>query len=292
MDSDFSKMTVAVVGLGLMGGSFARRLKEIGATVVGVNRTESVAREALRLGIVDSIDIKRLGEAELIIFCTPAEATLAFVKEHRTDFRPGAVMTDIAGVKGSLADDIRRILPEGTDLVSSHPMCGNEGEGLARSSADIFHGANYVLLPDRANRPENVELVRRLAVALGCSHVPSVTPQEHDRRIAYTSDLTHVLAAALVNSPSMKEDTKYFIGGSFRDETRVADINDRLWTELFLANRENLLDEIDRFMESVSEIRRAIDSSDEKALQDLLKEAGRRRRGLTEHGNGPRGAGK
>ena len=235
---DFSKITVAVIGLGLMGGSFAMRLKELGAAVIGINRTLSMAEAALRQGIVDSIDISDLKHADIVIFCTPAKATLAFVKDHLPDFRSNAIMTDIAGVKGNLADDIRQILPLGMDFISSHPMCGHEGEGLSRADPDIFRGANYILLPDKTNRPESVELLRNMALALGCRHVPSITPEEHDRHIAYTSDLTHVLAAALINSPSLKEDTKYFTGGSFRDETRVADINSPLWTDLFLANRE------------------------------------------------------
>lgn len=246
---DFSKITVAVIGLGLMGGSFAMRLKELGAAVIGINRTLSTAEAALRQGIVDSIDISDLKHADIVIFCTPAKATLAFVKDHLPDFRSDAIMTDIAGVKGNLADDIRQILPPGIDFISSHPMCGHEGEGLSRADPDIFRGANYILLPDKTNRPESVELLRNMALALGCRHVPSITPEEHDRHIAYTSDLTHVLAAALINSPSLKEDTKYFTGGSFRDETRVADINSPLWTDLFLANRENLLLEIDRVLQ-------------------------------------------
>ena len=235
---DFSKITAAVIGLGLMGGSFVMRLKELGAAVIGINRTLSTAETALRQGIVDSIDISDLKHADIVIFCTPAKATLAFVKDHLPDFRSDAIMTDIAGVKGNLADDIRQILPPGMDFISSHPMCGHESQGLSRADPDIFRGANYILLPDKTNRPKNVDLIRNMALALGCRHVPSITPEEHDRHIAYTSDLTHVLAAALINSPSLKEDTKYFTGGSFRDETRVADINSSLWTDLFLANRE------------------------------------------------------
>ena len=278
---DFSKITVAVIGLGLMGGSFAMRLKELGAAVIGINRTLSMAEAALRQGIVDSIDISDLKHADIVIFCTPAKATLAFVKDHLPDFRSNAIMTDIAGVKVNLADDIRQILPLGMDFISSHPMCGHEGEGLSRADPDIFRGANYILLPDKTNRPESVELLRNMALALGCRHVPSITPEEHDRHIAYTSDLTHVLAAALINSPSLKEDTKYFTGGSFRDETRVADINSPLWTDLFLANRENLLLEIDRFTESLSQIKTALDRSDKNPLHELLEKAGKRKRNLT-----------
>lgn len=181
---DFSKITAAVIGLGLMGGSFAMRLKELGAAVIGINRTLSTAEAALRQGIVDSIDISDLKHADIVIFCTPAKATLAFVKDHLPDFRSDAIMTDIAGVKGNLANDIRQILPPGIDFISSHPMCGHEGEGLSRADPDIFREANYILLPDKTNRPESVELLRNMALAFGCRHVPSITPEEHDRHIA------------------------------------------------------------------------------------------------------------
>lgn len=121
---DFSKITAAVIGLGLMGGSFAMRLKELGAAVIGINRTLSTAEAALRQGIVDSIDISDLKHADIVIFCTPAKATLAFVKNHLPDFRSDAIMTDIAGVKGNLADDIRQILPPGMDFI--HPtLCAD-----------------------------------------------------------------------------------------------------------------------------------------------------------------------
>ena len=135
---DFSKTTVAVIGMGLMGGSFAMRLKELGASVIGINRTLSVAEVALRQGIVDFIAISDLKHADIVIFCTPAEATLAFVKDHLAEFRSDAIMTDIAGVKGTLIDDIRQMLPPGMDFISSHPMCGHEGEGLSRGGSGHF----------------------------------------------------------------------------------------------------------------------------------------------------------
>lgn len=285
MNSDFRKIPIAVIGLGLMGGSFAKRLKELGHPVIGLNRTESVAKEALAMGIVDSIDPKDLKKAEIVIFCTPERGTLSFIKEHLPLIHEKAVLTDIAGVKNGFAGEIKALLPEGMDFVSGHPMCGREGAGLAQADGSIFDGANYVLIPEPWNRKEHLELVKRMAEELGCAHVPVVTAEEHDRAIAYTSDLTHAVATALMNSSSYSEKTKYFIGGSFRDETRVADINGKLWTSLFLANREKLLEEIDRFSEALQQLRGVIAAEKEEEITAFLEEAGRRRREMMDRGN-------
>ncbi|WP_297001608.1 prephenate dehydrogenase [uncultured Dialister sp.] len=285
MNSDFRKIPIAVIGLGLMGGSFAKRLKELGHPVIGLNRTESVAKEALAMGIVDSIEPKDLKKAEIVIFCTPERGTLSFIKEHLPLIHEKAVLTDIAGVKNGFAGEIKALLPEGMDFVSGHPMCGREGAGLAQADGSIFDGANYVLIPEPWNRKEHLELVKRMAEELGCAHVPVVTAEEHDRAIAYTSDLTHAVATALMNSSSYSEKTKYFIGGSFRDETRVADINGKLWTSLFLANREKLLEEIDRFSEALQQLRGAIAAEKEEEITAFLEEAGRRRREMMDRGN-------
>lgn len=285
MNSDFRKIPIAVIGLGLMGGSFAKRLKELGHPVIGLNRTESVAKEALAMGIVDSIDPKDLKKAEIVIFCTPERGTLSFIKEHLSLIYEKAVLTDIAGVKNGFAGEIKALLSEGMDFVSGHPMCGREGAGLAQADGSIFDGANYVLIPEPWNRKEHLELVKRMAEELGCAHVPVVTAEEHDRAIAYTSDLTHAVATALMNSSSYSEKTKYFIGGSFRDETRVADINGKLWTSLFLANREKLLEEIDRFSEALQQLRGAIAAEKEEEITAFLEEAGRRRREMMDRGN-------
>lgn len=177
---------------------------------------------------------------------------------------------------------IRAILPKGMDFISAHPMCGREGAGIERADGRIFENANYVIIRNPGNKEEHIEKIRHLAEALGASHVPVVSEEEHDRAIAYTSDLTHVIAAALMNSLSYDEDTKSFIGGSFKDETRVADNNEHLWSSLFLSNRGKLLTEIDRFEASLAALKEGIEEEDEGKIQDFLKEAGRRRREMME----------
>lgn len=286
MDSNhhFTDQTIAIVGLGLMGGSFAHRFHALGCHVIGLNRTKSVAETAKNLHLVDSIEEEDLKKADIVIFCTPAEATLTFIKTHLDLFKEGAVLTDIAGVKKDFSRRIRAFLRKDLDFVSGHPMCGREGAGLFQSDGGIFHNANYILIPEEGNRPQNLKLIEDMAYALGCSHVAVVTAEEHDRAIAYTSDLTHVLATALMNSRSYNENTKYFTGGSFRDMTRIADINARLWQELFLANREKLLDEIDRFSAALAEIRTAIDGKDDQEIEAFLNKAGQRKREMKNNG--------
>lgn len=286
MDSNhhFTDQTIAIVGLGLMGGSFAHRFHALGCHVIGLNRTKSVAETAKNLHLVDSIEEEDLKKADIVIFCTPAEATLTFIKTHLDLFKEGAVLTDIAGVKKDFSRRIRVFLRKDLDFVSGHPMCGREGAGLFQSDGGIFHNANYILIPEEGNRPQNLKLIEDMAYALGCSHVAVVTAEEHDRAIAYTSDLTHILATTLMNSRSYNENTKYFTGGSFLDMTRIADINAWLWRELFLANREKLLDEIDRFSAALAEIRTAIDGKDDQEIEAFLNKAGQRKREMKNNG--------
>lgn len=285
MNSDFNNRPVAVIGLGLMGGSFAERLTELGCFVIGFNRTVETAERALTMGIVQSIDPEDLKKAEIVIFCTPVKGTLAFLREHADWLKAGAVLTDIAGVKDHTWPLIRELLPPGMDFVQAHPMCGREGAGLSQADGTIFRDCNYVLIPEKENKPENLALIAELARALGAWHVPQVTSEAHDRFIAYTSGLPHAVAASLMNSESYEKDTGMFIGGSFTDATRVADINGRLWTSLFLSNRDKILAEMDSFQESLCKLRQALEAEDAEALCEFFTEARRRRREMIHHGS-------
>ena len=285
MNSDFKNRPVAVIGLGLMGGSFAERLTELGCFVIGFNRTVETAERALTMGIVKSVDPENLKKAEIVIFCTPVKGTLAFLRDHADWLKAGAILTDIAGVKDHTWPLIRELLPPGMDFVQAHPMCGREGAGLSQADGTIFRDCNYVLIPEKENKPENLALIAALARALGAWHVPQVTSEAHDRFIAYTSGLPHAVAASLMNSESYEKDTGMFIGGSFTDATRVADINGRLWTSLFLSNRDKILAEMDSFQESLCKLRKALETEDAEALCEFFAEARRRRREMIHHGS-------
>ena len=165
-------------------------------------------------------------------------------------------------------------------MVNTSPLAGREGKGYGMSQAEIFDGANYIIVPSPANKAEHIGKVRAMAYALGCAHVITVSPEEHDKLIAYTSSLPHVLATALVNSEAMSPMTKFFVAGSFRDGTRVADINAPLWTKLFLSNKENLLYEIDRFGDALQTFADMLRREDTPAITQYLQQAAMRRREL------------
>lgn len=286
MDTDFRTMTVGVFGMGLMGGSYAKRLTEIGCRVIGFNRSPEPLAAALADGAIAAAGLEHLGEVDIMIFCTAEPVTENFIREHLAELKKNVIMTDIAGVKRGGAARIEALLPPEMDFISAHPMAGREGAGYAQSAAGIFDGANYILVPSKRNRRKNVRLVERLAKALGSKYVAIVTPEEHDRVIAYVSHLPHAVASAVVLSDSFSEDMRHFIAGGFRDTTRIADINSRLWTELFFANRENLLVELSNFQRKLAEFREALVERDEATMHELLDEAGRRRRIL--NGQDPR----
>ncbi|WP_296826010.1 prephenate dehydrogenase [uncultured Megasphaera sp.] len=276
--------TVAIIGLGLIGGSFARGLRRIGTKhIIAVDPDERALQQAKGEGMVDEVytfGCEALKKAKLIIFCTASSVMIRFLAENRRHFAPGTIVTDVAGIKGDTAAAITALLPEGVDFISGHPMAGREGRGYAMASADIFNNANYILVPSKENKENHLLAVTSMAMALGCAHVVRVSPEEHDRFIAYTSCLPHVLATALVNSESMDTMTKYFVAGSFRDGTRVADINAPLWTNLFLANKDNLLHEIDCFRKALTSFSTMLSAEDAEGLTRFLQQAATRRRDL------------
>lgn len=284
--SDLEHLTFAVVGLGLIGGSYAKRLTELGARVVGVNRSEAPLAAALADGAIAAAGEMFLPEADVVIFATPEAVTEAFIRAHLADFKDGALLTDAAGVKTGAAARILEILPETLDFVSAHPMAGREGAGYGESRADIFFGRNYILVPEAGNRAASVAFVRRLALALGAAHVAEVSRAEHDRVIAYTSDLPHVLATSVMNSRSFNAETRHFVAGGFLDATRIADINAKLWTELFFDNRENVLEEIRRFEAALSDFKDALTRRDADKMEKFLEISRERRSGM--HGNDSR----
>lgn len=276
--------TIGIIGLGLIGGSYAKGLRQLGVRkLIAVDTNEASLAQAQADGVIDmalTTGDASLGAADMIIFCMPAKAILESICQYSHFFKPDVVLTDVAGIKGQMIDDVFQLLPPGMDFISGHPMAGREGSGYEMARADIFDGANYIIVPDRRNKAEHIELVTQLAKDLGCAHVVQVTPAEHDELIAYTSSLPHVLATSLVNSESMSEKTKYFVAGSFRDGTRVADINAAMWTTLFLANKDNLLHEIERFSHVLQHFSTLLREEDAAGLRRYLEAAGARRKEL------------
>jgi len=274
----------AIVGLGLIGGSYAKALKNLKVKqVLGFDTNPIVAMMAKDEGTISEIgaaDGSNLAKADVIICAMYPEAMLDFIKKNVQYFKADVLVTDVLGIKEDIPEKVDALLGKTMDFVSGHPMAGREGKGYGQSAAEIFNGCNYIVIKRSVNQPDNVAWLKNFAKALGSKNVIAVTPQEHDAIIAYTSNLPHVLAVALVNSISLNDNTKYFIAGSFRDATRVADINATLWKELMLHNKTNLLKEIARYQKQLAAWTEALKNSDEQKILAMMEQAKTRREEL------------
>jgi prephenate dehydrogenase len=262
---DFSNLVYGFAGLGLMGGSFAKAIRvkllnDSGARgrILALDANRVTLNSALEHGIVDETfepeaAADMLKQCDFVYICLYPTKTIEFLKKYRASFKSGAMVSDISGVKTGIIEALPEILRDDVDFICGHPMAGSEKEGFHNSSERIFEGRNYILMPQPANKPENIAFFKTLAAALGFSRITETDYVSHDHKIAFTSQLCHVIASALVESA---EDTRItaFGGGSFEDLTRIAMINAPLWTELFLANRKELLTHIDAFKASLEKI--------------------------------------
>lgn len=277
-------LTFAIVGLGLIGGSYAKALRNLKVRkILGMDISHGIARACLNANMIDEVieaDGSNLKEADVIICSVYPEAIVGFVRQNVQNFAEGMLMTDATGVKGTMPQDIQALLPESCEFISGHPMAGRQGSGLGMSDAAIFNNSNYIIVPTEKNTPEAVRWLEEFAKALGCARSVKVSTEDHDKIIAYTSDLPHITAVALVNSASYNENTQYFIAGGFRDATRVADINPDLWSDLFLSNRANVIAEIENYQKQLERWKKAIENNDRETLKEIMREAGPRRRQL------------
>lgn len=277
-------LTFAIVGLGLIGGSYAKALRNLKVRkILGMDISHGIARACLNANMIDEVieaDGSNLKEADVIICSVYPEAIVGFVRQNVQNFAEGMLMTDATGVKGTMPQDIQALLPESCEFISGHPMAGRQGSGLGMSDAAIFNNSNYIIVPTEKNSPEAVRWLEEFAKALGCARSVKVSMEDHDKIIAYTSDLPHITAVALVNSASYNENTQYFIAGGFRDATRVADINPDLWSDLFLSNRANVIAEIENYQNQLERWKKAIEDNDRETLKEIMREAGPRRRQL------------
>ena len=248
--ANWKDLSFAIVGLGLIGGSYAKALRRLGAKqIIGVERNEATLAQAETMGIIDlgmTEADARLAQADIVICAIYPEAIANFIKSNVANFKPNVLITDVAGIKNNMITEVQETLAPGMEFISGHPMAGRQSSGLGMADAAIFHNANYIIVPEKGNSEAAIQWLEAFAKALGCKNTVRVTPEEHDRTIAFTSNLPHVTAVALMDSASYNDKTKYFVAGSFRDGTRVADINPELWCALFLANKDKVADEIDR----------------------------------------------
>lgn len=275
-----NKRKILIVGLGLMGGSYARALKRIGYYVSAIDANIDSVKYALENGIIDEgsdkPDKKIISEADTIIFALYPRIIIEWIKANQSMFKPGIILTDVTGIKGNIVYDIQNILRDDVEFIAAHPMAGREVSGVENADERMFRDANYIVVPTEKNTKEAIEWCKNLGQILGCRKVSVLSPEEHDKMIAYVSQLTHCIAVSLMtchDDPAIAD----YTGDSFRDLTRIARINENMWSELFLMNKEALLGEMDAFISELTSIRDSIEKEDTEALKEKMRLSTKRR---------------
>lgn len=270
---------ILIVGLGLIGGSYADALSRRGYDVSAITReAESVdyalAHQMIRRG--STAVEEAFFDVDLVVFGLYPGVLLEWLDAHGALLRPGTLVTDVTGVKGSIVPQVRAKLPRDVSFVGSHPMAGREVSGVQNATARLLTEANFLVTPTVDNTADEIRAVTALGKSLGVAKVSFLTPEVHDDMIGYVSQLTHVIAMALMNAYDASNLVDV-TGDSFRDLTRIAHINDAMWSDLFFRNRTALLAHIDRFLAQMEDVRQTIDQRDEGALRALMKKSTARR---------------
>lgn len=274
------KRNVLIVGLGLIGGSYARALKRLGYRVLAIDKNADAIEYALAHHVIDEgytepqADV--LASADAVIFALYPGVFLEWIRENQHLLKSGAMLTDVTGVKSCIVYEIQSMLRPDLEFIAAHPMAGREVYGVENSDDRIFRDANYIVVPTDKNTDEGIAWCRELGQILGFSHICVLTPEEHDEMIGFVSQLTHCIAIALMTCSENRHLAEY-TGDSFRDLTRIARINDVMWSELFLRNKEPLLRQMDMFMREFSEIRDMLEAEDGEGLRAKMRLSTERR---------------
>ena len=277
-------MRIVIVGLGVIGGGYAMALKEAGyEEVYGIDKNIDTIRKAKALGIIKEgyEDEKEIIQyADLIVLAVYPNLVKSFIINNKDNFKDGAIITDVTGIKQLFINEIINILPQNVDFVFAHPMAGREKKGIDYATSQVFKGANFLITVTDKNKEKNLEVIENLAYEMGFKYVKRICPKYHDEMIAFTSQLPHALAVALINSDIEGRNTGKFIGDSYRDLTRIANINGSLWSQLFLGNKENLLQAIYNFEKELDKIKSCVENEDKETLQELFLKSSLRRENL------------
>lgn len=267
-------MRIAIVGLGLIGGSLARAIKKnTDIKVFAIDINSETITSALSQEVIDGeASVDELERFDLVIMGLWPEQTVRFLLDNRDKFRKGSIVIDTCGVKAAVISAVEQPLSEaGVSFVGCHPMAGREFSGFEHSIDNLFENASFIMTPTDNTPMAAVRTVHDLAYNIGFAKVVMASPEEHDSVIAFTSQLAHVVSSAYVKSPSLMKQSG-FSAGSFRDLTRVAKLNEDMWTSLFMLNKEPLLAEIEHIIGCLEDYRDAIGSGDRARLTDLLRE--------------------
>jgi len=275
-------MIYGIVGLGVMGGSYARKLMSLQETVYGFARRKDTIDLAMKShyisdGTTDFAD-GLLSRCDIVVLCLYPTLVPKWLEENQQYLKSGCEIMDISGVKtGIIIPAQNAITRNDIELISTHPMCGRESRGIEFSDPNIFNGANYIVVPTEKNSEKAIEDAMRLGRKLGCTNISTLTIDKHDHMIGFLSQLTHVIAVSLMNTHE-SEELVNFTGDSFRDLTRIASINEDMWTELFLLNKKILLEEIDAFDDALIHFREALETENTDEMKRLFIQSTQRRK--------------
>ncbi len=264
---------IGIIGLGIIGGSMAYALNGFkNAVIHGCDTDAETRKKALERGAVHCATqdaASAIENADLIVLCTYPEVIVNIIRENKDIFKKGAIITDVCGVKTKLAREIEEVLPKDCEYVGGHPMAGKETHGFDSAAPELFGMCGYIITPTASSTDKGIALIRKMAKYIGATRICMATPEEHDSVIAYTSDLMHISASALCLDYNKKMNRAY-TAGAFRDCTRIANINPRLWTELFLENQKFILEELNVYISSLEKFKTAILKKDAYTLCSML----------------------
>lgn len=275
-----SDSRILIVGLGLIGGSYARALKRLGYHVSAIDKRREAIDYALENHIINDgsteVTEEIVGSADAVIFGLYPKVFLEWIDSYQHMLKPGAMLTDVTGVKGCIVYEIQDKLRDDVEFIGSHPMAGREVYGVENSDDGIFRGANFIITPTEKNTPAAIRWIGSLGRILGFSRISVLSPEEHDEMIGYLSQLTHCIAVALMTC-SDNEHLVDYTGDSFRDLTRIANINDLMWSELFMLNRESLLKYMDVFLDEFASLRDMIRDGRVDEMREKMRLSTKRR---------------
>jgi prephenate dehydrogenase len=275
---------IFVVGLGLIGGSFAMALRSAGNFyIIGHDKDIQTLEDAKKKNAIDQYSInpsEDLKNCDLVVLALYPKATIKFIKENMQHFKKDAIIIDTAGIKEEVVREVQSFLRGDLEFLGTHPMAGKEEGGFKNADDDLFLNCKYILTPTSKNKKETVENISTLIKRMCCAEIICSQPKDHDKLIAYTSQLPHVIAAAVVNSCNFTLDVNKFAGGSYRDMTRIATINAELWQELLINNRENIVEIIEEFQKSINILKDAIENKDADKLIEEFQKSSNIRRGI------------
>lgn len=276
---------ILIVGLGLLGGSYAKALTKKGFNVNAITLNQEDIDYAVGEGFIKSgtteVDKTLIEQADIIVFALYPHTFLEWIEKYGSLIKSGTVITDVTGVKGCVVDKVQNMLPQGVEFISAHPMAGKETNGVKNADESIFASANYIVVPTNRNTPDGIRLCCELGRALGFNDISSLTTAQHDTMIAFLSQLTHAIAVSLMCANGDPNLVRY-TGDSFRDLTRIANINDEMWSELFLLNRTALLKEMDDYRAAFDKLYETVKNEDRDTMREMMRLSKARRKTFNE----------